>query len=106
MTTNPTTISWDEVQRRLTPGLRIPYYNLSRRNGDRTFAIDSMKPNKLYVLPFSGALRPLTRCNFETVAEHWDDYNAEEVDRRNIPTFHTSYALSIIAYLLHHGSKT
>lgn len=96
----PSTIDWSTIRQHLAPGLRIP----SHSSPDRTFEIERIEAEKLYVWPINAARSPkqlprrVPRHDFEIVLDHWDAYHSAA--GFTIPTQNNTYCLGIIAHVL------
>ena len=93
-------LDWPTIRQDLTSGIKIP----SHSNFARTFEIDTIESDKLFVWPMNAARkpkvrsRPVFRRDFETVLAHWNDYHSAVGFK--IPTRNNSSCLGIIAYVL------
>ncbi|MGI4830269.1 MAG: hypothetical protein ACRYFU_19005 [Janthinobacterium lividum] len=94
------TLDWPTIRQHLTSGIKIS----SHSNPARTFEIDKIESDKLFVWPMNAARkpqarsRPVSRHDFETVLAHWNDYHSAV--GFEIPTRNNSYCLGIITYVL------
>lgn len=94
------TFDWSTIRRHLIAGLKIP----SNSNPNRTFEIDRVESDKIFVWPMKCCGRPaqrsrlVSRGDFEIVVQHWNDYHS--ASGIAIPTWNNSYCLAIIAYVL------
>jgi len=92
-------VTWLNVVRKIAPGQSVPYYARSRKSQCQAFSIVDVSNGAVEVRATTGGLRRITRANFEAVADVWEDYKAERIPRASVPTFNSSYILSLINLL-------